>query len=48
MKKLFAFATAVAVGVGFTILAWNDNSAQDAADYAVTHPVVTNCKAAGR
>jgi hypothetical protein len=46
MKKLIAFAAAVAAGVGFTVLAWNDNSAQDAADYAATHPVVTNCKAA--
>lgn len=47
MKKLFAFAAAVAVGVGFTILTWNDNSAQDAADYATQHGPLT-CMGAGR
>lgn len=46
MKKLIAFAAAVLVAAGLTAASWNNNSAQDAADYATTHPVVTSCKAA--
>lgn len=52
MKKL-SIAGALVVAIGWTALSWNDNSAQDAADYAATHPVVTlntnqaACRAAG-
>lgn len=43
MKKpvIIALAATAAVGIGWTALAWPDNSAQDAANYAAAHPVVT-------
>lgn len=47
MKKLAAFAAAVAIGVILAAAAWQDDSAQDAADYATRNGIQT-CKVAGR
>jgi hypothetical protein len=40
-RTIIACAVVAATAVGFTALAWNDNSAQEAATYAATHPLVT-------
>jgi hypothetical protein len=46
MRKT-AFAAAVLIALGWAGLAWSDNSAQDAADYATQHGPLT-CTGAGR
>lgn len=46
MKKL-AFAAAVLIAAGWSVFAWQDNSAQNAADYATQHGPLS-CQAAGR
>lgn len=46
MKKI-AFAAAVLIAAGWTVLAWQDQSAQDAADNATQHGPLT-CKGVGR
>lgn len=46
MKKI-AFAAAVLIALGWSVFAWQDNSAQDAADYGTQHGPLT-CQGAGR
>lgn len=45
--KIFAFAAAVLLAASWVAIAWHDQSAQDAADYATQHGPLT-CKGAGR
>jgi ferric-dicitrate binding protein FerR (iron transport regulator) len=47
MKKLAAFAAAAVIGAFLAAAAWQDDSAQDAADYATRNGIPT-CNKTGQ